>query len=494
MTDKSTEQTLAQSAKGAILWSAGLNIFRDVLQFAQMLILVRLLDPAIYGMAGMASTIIGFIGLMSFQHIIPHVLQIRPGGEVNFHQHFSAGIVINGTLFVLTNIVAISLRLSEQYIHLQPLIHILSVTFLLSVPVHMRTTMLQRNHDWSRLRVLQMAGILISIISAVAMALAGMGVYALVVPGLLASTTFLVDLFLFAGWRPHWQWSYSSYRETLQFGLNRAGSNALNGGRVLIQNTLITNNYQFAGFGIFGRAEGLANMFCGRIAQEVSNALYPVITHVEEQTERFQRISGLVLQSIAWVVIPIAVFFSLEAEKIVRLLYGSKWLDVIPLLSPAMAIGVGVSIGATAYRLLLANEQKDLCLRSDIAAFVMAVIAMIILIPFGLYIYLVGAAVVTIIVATILITLLIHTEGIQSRGVATALIPPGLAAGFGAASLVGMNIVLANKLALVFHLLAAGLVFSLVYIFVLRIFFKAHLSEIMIYLPGGQRLGRLLYL
>ncbi len=198
----------------------------------------------------------------------------------------------------------------------------------------MRTTMLQRNHDWSRLRVLQMAGILISIISAVAMALAGMGVYALVVPGLLASTTFLVDLFLFAGWRPHWQWSYSSYRETLQFGLNRAGSNALNGGRVLIQNTLITNNYQFAGFGIFGRAEGLANMLCGRIAQEVSNALYPVITHVEEQTERFQRISGLVLQSIAWVVIPIAVFFSLEAEKIVRLLYGSKWLDVITLLSP----------------------------------------------------------------------------------------------------------------------------------------------------------------
>ena len=372
MSDK--EPTLRKSAQQAILWSAGLNLFRDLLQFGQMLILVRLLDPDIYGMAGLATTLINFIGIISFQHVIPHVLQLRGDTQVNYHQHFTAGAALNGLLFVFANAVAFGLQYTTQYYHLQPLVHMLSLTFLMSVPVDMRVKMLERDHNWSRLRILQMVGIVISVVAGIGMALSGAGVYALIVPGLLASLVFLLDLFLFCRWWPRWQWNYVSYRDALHFGFSRAGSSALNGGRYLLQNTLITHHFQFSTLGIFGRAENLANMFCGRIAQEVTGALYPIITRAEAHSHRFQRISGLVLQSVAWVVIPIAAFFSLEAENIVTTLFGSKWLEVIPLLPPAMAIGVTVSIGATAYRLLLANNQSRLCLRSDMAAFAMAAV------------------------------------------------------------------------------------------------------------------------
>ena len=40
---------LSSKAKSAALWNLGFNLFRDVLQFAQMLILARLLDEAAYG-------------------------------------------------------------------------------------------------------------------------------------------------------------------------------------------------------------------------------------------------------------------------------------------------------------------------------------------------------------------------------------------------------------------------------------------------------------
>ncbi len=486
--------SLRKSAQQAMLWSAGLNLFRDVLQFGQMIVMVRLLDPAIYGMAGLATTFINFIGLVSFQHIITHVLQVRGDGEVNYHQHFTAGIVVNGALFLLTNLIAVGIQFTPNYSKLQSLLHVLSLTFLLSVPVDMRVKMLERDHNWTRLRMLQMGSIIVSIIAAVSMALAGAGVFALIVPGLLASMVFVTDLFLYTGWRPHWQWRYDDYREALRFGLNRAGSNALNGGRNLLQNMLITQQFQFSALGVFGRAEGLANLFCGRIAQEAANALYPVITRAEARSERFQRISGLVLQSVVWVVVPIAAFLSLEADNIVRLLFGQKWIEVIPLVPLAMAIGLAISIGATAYRLLLANDQARLCLRSDLIAFALAATPILALIPFGLVPYLIGSAAAHICIAGILLLLLVHTRGIRSPALPAILLPPVLAALAGAAALWMLDSALLRDLSHFARLLVAGPTFAIVYLVMLRLAFPATLAELVSYLPGSLHLGRLLHL
>lgn len=487
-------KSLRQSAQQAILWSAGLNLFRDMLQFGQMLVLARLLDPAIYGMAGLATTVVNFIGLISFQHIIAHVLQVRGDGQINYHQHFTAGLVINGALFLLTNLIALALQFTSQYAALQPLLHVLSLTFLLSVPVEMRVKMLERNHNWKRLRIIQMAGIAISTVAGIGMALLGVGVYALIVPGLLVSSVFALDLFIHAGWRPRWQLDCASYRGALHFGLNRAGSNALNGGRQLLQSGLITQHCQFSTLGVFGRAEGLANMFCGRIAQEVSNALYPVITRLEPHSEHFQRISGLVMQSVAWVVIPIAAFFSIEAQNVVELLYGKKWLAVVPLLPLAMAIGVTVSLGATAYRLLLANEQSRLCLRADAASFVVAAAAMLVLIPQGLLTYLVGATVVGAAIAAMLTTLLIRTRGLKIGKLAVALLPPAVAVSAGYALVRYLEMLLTGNLPAPIHIAISALLFSAAYVLVLRVFFRAYLAEVMEYVPGGKRIGKALHL
>jgi teichuronic acid exporter len=483
--------SLRESAKQAVLWSAGLNLVRDVLQFGQMLILARLLDPTIYGMAGMATTVINFIGLASFQHVIIHALQIRPEHEVDYHQHFTAGLVLNGVLFVLANAVAFGLRFTEQYVHLEPLIHMLSLTFLLGVPVDMRANMLQRTHDWPRLRSLQLAGIVITIVSAISMAFAGAGVYALVVPGLLASAPMLFDLFAVARWRPRLRWNYLSYRETLRFGLNRAGSNAMNGGRSLLQNAMITRHAQFAGLGLYSRAEGLANMFCGRISQQVTGALYPVVTRAHAQSAQFQRISSLVLSSIAWVVTPICAFFSLEAVTLIETVYGQKWASVAPLLPLAMGCGLAISLGAAAYSLLLANDQSRLCLRSDVAAFFITAVPMIALIPLGLKVYLAGALIANAAIAVILFSLLIRTRGLHLKALVTIIFPPAVAVTLASLGERAAGNRPEGTMPALMSLLLSWLAFTVVYIASLRLFFRAQLTEIVGFLPGSPRIGRL---
>lgn len=486
--------SLKDSAKKAILWSAGLNLFRDGLQFVQMLVMVRLLDPDIYGMANYGSTLIGFIGLISFQHISAHIVQVRSEAQVDYDQHFTFGMFLNLCLFVLTNLLAFAAAYVGQYAKMQPILHVLSFSFLFSVPMDLRQRMLEREHQWEKLRPLQMAMMVVSVVAGISMALAGAGVYALIVPGMLSMMVFSYDLFIVLKWRPRWTWNRDAYRDALYFGMNRMASNVMNSGRKMVESTAITHYFLFTGLGVFGRAEGLANMFCGRIGQQVVSALYPIITRADPASERFQKIAGLVLRSVAWVIIPIAVWFSFEASAITNLLYGNKWNSVISLLPLTMLIGCAQALGGCTYSLLLANEARRQCIRSDVFAMLLIVGCVLVLMPMGLKTYLAGASLAHIIIGIVLLTLLVRTGGIQSKGMLIALFPPLLASGLGIAVMLAVGKNIAMPASLIVKTLVAGTLFGVIYTLVIRQFFRNHLRELLDYMPAGQWAKKMLVL
>lgn len=487
-----TATSLRESARQAIVWSAGLTVARDVLQFVQMLVLARLLDPTTYGLAALTATFVGFIGIAAFQHIIPHVLQV-PEDQVNYSEHFTAGLFVNGCLFVLSNLVAAGLRLSEQYAPVAPLLHLASVSFLIAVPADLRLKMLEREHAWRRIRNVQFIALLVSISSGISMALMDAGVYSLIVPGILSTSVIAADLLVVKRWRPTWGWDPESYAGTMKFGANRVASNALNGGRGLLQNTLITAQGQFATLGAFVRADAMAGLFCTRIGQQTTSALYPIITRTLPGSGKFQQITALALRAVAWTVIPIAAFASLEATPIVRTLYGHMWEASIPLVPWTMAAAVATSIGATAYSFLLANDQARQCLRSDTVAFVLAACTMLVVIPQGLGAYVMAAACVQAFVAAVLVCLLLTTQGIRAAGVALALLPP-LAAAVAASGVAALMRLLLQDAPELAGLACTWVVFTFTYLAVLRLVFTGSLTELVHYLPGSRSIARALLL
>ena len=144
---------LGQKARSAVLWNTGFNLFRDLLQFGTMLVLVRLLEPAAYGQFGLVTSVIGFISIFSFNNFIAHTLQVRDEADVHYQDHFTAGAVMAGTMFLVTNLVAFALRWFESYAPVAMLVHVMSVTLLLEWPCELRRKMLERQFDWRRMQI-----------------------------------------------------------------------------------------------------------------------------------------------------------------------------------------------------------------------------------------------------------------------------------------------------------------------------------------------------
>jgi O-antigen/teichoic acid export membrane protein len=487
--------TIAQKARSAVIWNAGFNIFRDLLQFGTMLVLVRLLAPESYGEFGLVTSTIGFLAIFSFNNFVAHTLQVRDDSEACWQEHFTAGAVLQGGMFVLANLVALALRWFPAYAPVAPMLHVMSLTFLLEWPCELRRKMIERAFDWRRLRLLHAIGLFAGALLSLVLAWAGAGTYALIVPGLLVTLPFIYDLFVTTKWRPNWEWSRETFRPAWCFGLTRIGSGLAGSGRQLIESGVLTALVGFAALGVFTRSIGLANLFCQKIASQLLYAIYPLLTRIEGQGGNPARIGGLVLRLVVWIVVPLAIVFSVLATPIVRVVYGAKWMDVTPLLPWAMAWGALAAVAHAAYMLLLARQQARLCFWTDLAVLAGTGLALWLALPRGMETYLMAIVAVQAVIVSALLVTLTRFAAVTWGGLFEAFFPPLLAGGLAWGALVAVQGALGwGDPAKFWPAFAWGAAFGILYLLLLRLGFKKPLGDLIAYFPARRPIGRLLVL
>ena len=499
--------TLGASARASVLWGGGSTLVRDFVQFATMLVLVRLLSPTDYGSMALAQTVVGLLSVVSFGTLVMHALQLRDPDDVDWQGHFTAALAVNFVLFVLTLGVALLLSRAEHFSAAAFPLALLSLVFLVEIPATLRHRMLQVAHDWKRFRLLILAGTVLGAVAGVTVAALGGGVMALAIQPVLFGLPGAIDLLFVVRWRPDWSWSWPSYRETAIFGANRIGSGVMGNVRQASEQALLAGTYDFAALGVFTRSVGLANLIAGRVGSVTSQALYPVVTRAAPRSVQFRRFSALILRGVAWITIPAAILLAIEATDVVAVLYGPKWVTVAPLLPLACASVALAGISATAYYLLMANEELRLCLALDICTAIAAVGLALWLIPYGPAAYLIALSTLAAVVLVATLALLVQTGGIEVSTILKSLLPPVMACAMAIAAVWllrrGLSALFPTSidatstslptLTLQFgRLLPESFVFTGTYALALNLCAPAALVEILDVMPGRQYLRKLL--
>jgi PST family polysaccharide transporter/lipopolysaccharide exporter len=483
---------LAKKARTAVAWTAGLNILRDVVQFVQMLVVVRLLPPEAYGQYGLNNTIIAFMVVFSSREFIAHTVLERDDAALNYQEQFTAGCVIQGALFLLANGVAVGMRWFPTYAPIAPLLHLTSFLFLVDLPSELRARMLERRMDWQRLRSVEGVGILIGTALTMALAWSGAGVYALVIPLFVLPGAFAVDLLLIERWRPSFVWHSDRYRTSRRFGLNRIMSLSMVSGSNLVESSVMARVVGYTVLGLFGRAIGMAMLFCLRVASLLMSAIYPVLARISPGTDTYQRVSSLVLRVVLWMVIPIAVGLSLLRHDVVQTLYGSRWLSVIPLVPEAMAVGVLLAAVQAVYSLLLASQQARKCFYADVWRLVGMTIGVVIALPFGIEAYLASLIVVHAVAFVAVVTWLAQIGGIRVSGVVAAIAPALAAVVLAVLVAETTRALVLSALPPIPRMAAYITVFAVTYLAALRLLFASLLREVINYFPKADHVHRFL--
>jgi O-antigen/teichoic acid export membrane protein len=474
-----------------LTWSAIFQVFDVVFSFAAMLVLVRIIPPGDYGRVAAVVGVLGFVNLFNANLFYQHALQLPEHDEPDWNQHFTWGFYIQSAQALICHAVAGLCWFVQSYRPIAPLLHLAAFGVFLDWPNGFGATMLRRQLDLRRLRIVAGTGMTVRLITVVVLGLAGFGAFAIVIGNnILSSLPFTVDLLVVRGWRPARGWwrrpSWNGYKVQARFGLQRAGSNLIGGSRGALEAAFLPAPLGFAAMGLINRAQALYGATLGRFGGIVNDVVYPFLPRHSGHRERYAAQATLYLQVMLLIAVPGALFIGQQGAILSRVLYGTKWAAMDPLIWPGALIGLAMAIMGPASGILLAAGRLRACLAIDAVASVAAVVALAAAwttrqaLPYS------WALAAGQIVASLVCVWL--ASSLLERGwFRTAVLPPLAAALAGLLTLHAVPIHAMSPRPIV-ELAMASLAFGTVSLLAMRIGFGTTLSRLLLNLPAGGRL------
>ena len=480
-----------------VAWSTFSEVAQFALNFAAMLLLVRIIPPAEYGKATAATSVLVLLTSFSASGLLGHVIQLHEGEEPDWTLHWHAALVVQGTLFVVANLVAGIYWLLPSYRPAAPLLHIGSLGCLLNLPHLFAYHLLQRELDFRRSRVGIVLSSLASTVTTVALGLAGGGAYAIVigaqVAGLLPLTVYL---FAIRRWRPVGPWirwpEWRRHGDSVRFGGQQMLLGMLWGARGTLEAVIFPAAIGFGAMGLLGRATGLHGQTVGRASMILRDAVYPLLPRSAGDPNTFARHTTLFVQATLLAVLPGAVALGLLGPALSRVLYGNKWIAADPLIWPVALSGLGLGLFSVGLLVVQAASRLRATLLLAIAeATLAAPIVFVTLLGVSLERYAWMAAFAEL--AAGALALGVAARHLTRRWGWDAVAPSGVAAASGAATLLALRplVSTARPGAQLGVLVPA---FLLAAILGLRVAFPHVLRDILVRLKGGSVLLRWLAL
>lgn len=338
------------------------QFFAIGLNFTVMVFTVRLISPAEFGKFATVSGILALVNVLNCEATVSHAVQLAEKHKPDWDLYWSLAVRQQFLLFVLCNLLAAGLWAVPTYRQVAPLLHLASLGLIWDSAARLRATMLRRELDFRRLRVLSVLCSLSSAFVTVTLALKGFGALALVMGGyVVLSLPRVIEFFWVHRWKPSNGWFPSmrldSLRTILSFGFHQSSVNALAMAQGALEAAVIPGLVGFAGFGLWNRAQVLFQTSSGRAVGIIAETAYPVLPRSSGDPERYRRHATLFAQIVVTIGIFGAFYVGTNGILLSRVLYGSKWADADALILPGTVFGLGTALFIISGDVLLAANN-----------------------------------------------------------------------------------------------------------------------------------------
>jgi O-antigen/teichoic acid export membrane protein len=336
---------LGTRATRGVLWGVAQKWVQRLGGLLTIVILARLLSPEEFGLVAAASAIIPVLYLLADMGFSTYITQADEVSDKTLATAFwyamCAGCVFTGLLALCAPLLGVLFGLPE----ITPVLLAMSPTVLLVALSSVPIALLRRRLDFRSIAIQSSVATLAGQVAAIALALTGFGVWALVAQSLLSQLFVTVLAWWYARFRPGLHFSVSRFREMIRFGTTVIAVEFVALCRFWAETAIVGAVLGVAGLGYLNIAQRLI-----QTTQDLSAAaVVPVSTVVFAQlklaTERASASYVRALGIIYVLVMPVMVIVLVGAPWAVPLLFGDQWsASVRP--AQALAIAAIFTLGA----------------------------------------------------------------------------------------------------------------------------------------------------
>jgi O-antigen/teichoic acid export membrane protein len=339
-----------------VLWGVGVSFARQAGSILLGLVLARFISPSVFGQYATLAAIFGLLMSLSMDRFNESLFFEKDPSPADYQRHLGFGLILNTSLFVIANLIALSFTFSDRFRPLRPYLHLISISLLLHIPRTYCSNYLKFELNWRMFRLLEIGSLLAYALPALGLALIGHGMLALSMQQLMLPIPYIVFFLVADPKLKGLRFDFGGYATAIRFGLLRSASSILQVAYSTVESLVFSLAAGFQAYGHYTRARGFSQLMSGWISDQTAHIVFPAFAKFPPHTDPSRRAGGLLLRVAMWSSAPAATVCAMTAGILVPLLYGQQWVAAVPLVKPVLVYVVAVAVRLICDIIILTGE------------------------------------------------------------------------------------------------------------------------------------------
>ena len=360
------QTSLKKKTIGGLLWSFGDLMGNQGIQFLIQIILARLLLPEHFGLIGMILVFIALSNSLVDSGFTQALIRERHASQTDYSTVFYFNLFISVLIYVVLFVSAPAISRFFDEPQLVALLRVLSVGIVINAFSVIPKAMFAKEVNFKVQAKINLSSSILSGLIAVGLAVAGYGVWSLVLRQLSMNAIQSLLFSLAKKWLPSLVFSLASFKRLFGFGWKLLVSGLIDTFYTNVYFLIIGRQYSAAQLGYYTNASRFSEIVSQNLAATILRVTYPVLSTIQDEHERLKQSYKNITKLAAFFIFPVMVGMAAVGEPLVLLVFGEKWLPMVPYFQLLSIAGMLYPILALDLSILQVKGRSDLYLLLEI--------------------------------------------------------------------------------------------------------------------------------
>lgn len=374
---------LGKRVASGVAWSISEKIGSALLQIVVSIVVANRVMPIDMGIIAVLAVFTALAQVVVDSGFSQTLIRKSNPDQSDFNAVFRFNIISSLALYIILTAIAPFVADFYGWPMLAKVAPVLFLLLPLNALCVIQNTIMVREFRFAQLSTILLSSSVISGLLAIAMALAGFGIWSLVGQRVSLMATKAILLWWRSPWRPKRVKCSESLHQMAPYSLRLIGTDMITALYNNVAQLFIGTIYSGNALGYFNQAQKLKDMPVNSTMQSIQSVTFPALSKISNDEEKFVVGYKRVMMITAFIIFPIMAGLIATAEQFYTLLLKAEWHPAIPYFRTLCLIGLFYPMAAIAYNVLKVKSDGSIILRLEIAKKVIMTIIFAITIPWS---------------------------------------------------------------------------------------------------------------
>lgn len=371
------KQKLIASAK----WNGFGRLAAMISDFSFGIILARLLLPSDFGVIAILTVFVSFLGVFVNSGFSQALIREKKVSNIDYSTVFYFNLIVAVFVFIISFFSAPYIAAFYDNANISLYLRVLSISLFIDAFVLVQQSILTKEMNFKMLSIISISSSLLSGITSICLAFYGFGIWSLILKSLLRDSLILLFTIYIVNWRPQMKFSILSFKKYFRYGVYMLGSSLLSQFYNNIFNLTVGKVFSPSVLGFYNRAELFKNTLSQNIDGIVSGVSYPALASLQDDKVEFVNYYKNILQFSFYVVSILMICLMFNAEALINVLLGEKWMGSVEILQHLCLIGLLFPVNSVTVNSISVTGRSNIYFKFQLFSIIGCLVSLV----FGYY-------------------------------------------------------------------------------------------------------------